>query len=519
MPPPMRALALLVASAAVLAGCTSEPPPPTDGTTPPEPPPSPPPTPPPDTPPSLPPETPPVPPERDTHFHERARLEPPGRLSAAERSAWPGGGAAFHHSDGGRTLDLFLSGPEGVKLFRNTTGGARVDATSAVGLDKCACRALSVAPADMDNDGDADLLVVVDGAAPRLYRNDNASFAALASGLPALPTDVPAAGWLDVDNDGLLDLLLLRAGADPAVYRNLNGSFEAAPESVWPAGAGAATTAAFVDLDVDGLLDVLLVGPQGFKAYRNGNGSFAPAPGFAGTNAGTTASAGDFDNSGTQDVLLAGDQGLVLLSNARGRSLRAIPAGLPTEAMWSAAFIDHDLDGNLDIVAVRKAGGLVLLRNTGNKTYEAVPEARSGLPAAGEFRGLAVGDFDHDGRSDLLATRLDGPATLYHNGNAAGHFFKVDPDGIQSNRDGVSARVVASGATTLLERYVSLGLGLGTSAPEVVFGLGSGNVTNLRIQWPSGTFQDQSIPADNAFNRILFASEEASLSEWGDNAC
>lgn len=509
----MRALAVAVGFAMVLAGCTAVPP--GDGVPPPDPP-----SPPATVPPSPPPDGPP--PEGDTAFHERARLEAPGRLAAAERAVWAGGGAAFHHSDGGRTLDLFLSGPGGVKLFRNTTAGPRVDATAEVGLAACACRALGVAPGDMDNDGDADLVVVVEAGPPRLYRNDNASFAPLAAGpllaTGPLPGDVSAAGWLDVDNDGLLDLLLLRAG-DPAVLRNLNGSFAPMPAGAWPAGAGAARTAAFVDLDVDGLLDVLLVGPTGVRAWRNGNGSFAPAPAFGGNASGITATAGDYDNSGTQDVLLAGDSGLVLLGNPRGRSLRAEAAGLPAEPMWSAAFVDHDLDGLLDVVAVPQAGGLSLLRNTGNKSFVAVPAARSGLPAGGEFRGLALGDFDHDGRTDLLATRLDGPAVLYHNGDAVGHFFKVDPDGVQANRDGVGARVVGSGATALLERYVAMGMGLSTAAPEVVFGLGRGNLTNLRLQWPSGTLQDQAVPGNNSFNRILLANEEASRSAWGDEAC
>jgi len=337
-----------------------------------------------------------------------------------------------------------------------------------------------------------------------------------------MPDDATSAGWLDVDNDGLVDLLVFRAEDDPLVLHNLNGTFDEASASVWPAGAGLARAAAFVDLDADSFVDVLLLGPSQLRAFRNGNGSFTPfASGFNNTVTGSAAAAGDVDDSGQQDVVVAGDQGVSLLINARSKSLRAATTtGLPTQAVWSAALIDYDLDGFLDVVAVLKAGGLALYRNLGTGSFTPILSADSGLPDTGEWRGLALGDFDNDGRTDLLASRLDAPAVAFHNGDTSGHFFKVDPTGVQSNHDGIGARIVASGERLLLERYVLPGAsGLSTSAPEIVFGLGAGGVTSLRIQWPSGTFQDQRVPAGNTTDRILFANEEASRSEWGDNAC
>lgn len=513
---PMRALLVVAVVAVALSGCTQPPeqpppPPPEDGTTPSPPPPA--------TPPSPPTTT----PGRPLAFHEIARLEAPGRVAAAARGAWLGGGVALADSDNDRQLDVLLTGPDGLRLYRNTTQGARTDVTATLGL-ACGCRALGVAPGDLDNDDDADLLVTVEGEAPRVYRNGGARYERLADGaVPGLPADATTAGWLDVDNDGLLDLVAFRAGGEPVALENLNGTFQAFPATAWPAGLGAARAAAFVDLDADGLLDVLALGATGFKAMKNGNGTFAPfATGFNNTASGRTLAVGDIDTSATQDVVVAGDGGVAVFTNSRGRSLRPGDA-ITSEPAWSVALLDHDLDGDLDAVAALKDGGLKLFRK-GAAAWEAVAEADSGLPATGEFRGLAVGDWDNDGRSDLVASRLDAPAVLYHNGNgqgpSKGGFFKVVPSGVQTNRDGIGARVIATGANLQLERYVLPGLaGMSTSAPEVVFGLGQVGLTNLRIQWPSGTLQDQSIPAENNKDRILLASEEASRSEWGDNSC
>ena len=64
------------------------------------------------------------------------------------------------------------------------------------------------------------------------------------------------------------------------------------------------------------------------------------------------------------------------------------------------------------------------------------------LPGAALHRGLAWGDFDRDGRVDLVVTRLNQPAQLLWNRTAgAGKWIELDLLGTTSNRDAIGAWV------------------------------------------------------------------------------
>jgi hypothetical protein len=112
-------------------------------------------------------------------------------------------------------------------------------------------------------------------------------------------------------------------------------------------------------------------------------------------------------------------------------------------------------------------------------------------------RGLAVADFDDDGRLDFLQTNADQPSLLYRNATAdAGSWVELSLVGTRSNRDAIGARAEIRLADALLVREVNGGNGYASqSMRRLHFGLGewSGPVT-VDIRWPSGLREKVQVP-------------------------
>jgi hypothetical protein len=172
---------------------------------------------------------------------------------------------------------------------------------------------------------------------------------------------------------------------------------------------------------------------------------------------------------------------------------------------WTAKFFDYDNDGWLDILFTnghtqdniqqidpgrRYAQPLQLFHNEQGRAYSAANSA-AGLafaaPIAG--RGAAFGDFDNDGRVDVLIVNDEGAPILLHNEcRAANHWLGVRLIGVRSNRDGIGARVTVTAGGRTLTRDQSLAGGyLSAHDPRVHFGLGpADHIQRLAVRWPDG---------------------------------
>jgi enediyne biosynthesis protein E4 len=124
----------------------------------------------------------------------------------------------------------------------------------------------------------------------------------------------------------------------------------------------------------------------------------------------------------------------------------------------------------------------------------------TGTDSDGDGRAAVAADFNNDGRVDLVVRQAGGGSLrLFENQFDQRHWLQVTLRGVQSNRLGVGARLVARVGERRIVRDLHLVNSFLSRAPAVVyFGLGEAErVDGLRIEWPSGTVQELAgLPAD-----------------------
>src|SRR5258707_61961 len=259
----------------------------------------------------------------------------------------------------------------------------------------------------------------------------------------------------DVDGDGRDELFISygAAGRSGAVTRllQMQGGFvhdiTARSGISLPTGASFAT---FSDVDNDGWLDLFAIGGdgRGHLLHNRGNGTFEDVTAKAGVGdvKGTTKGLFiDLDHDGDLDRVIVGNgQLLVYRNNLDGTFTEATAAfglaGLAGGAR-DAAFGDFDGDGRIDLLVAKAAGGLALYHNGGAQRFSDVTAA-SGLASAGVIAGaVAIADYDNDGSLDILAVSMNGgePALWHNKGDGTFTLDRAAGVSLRALR-GVSAR-------------------------------------------------------------------------------
>ncbi|RMG60690.1 MAG: hypothetical protein D6722_20590, partial [Bacteroidetes bacterium] len=328
--------------------------------------------------------------------------------------------AAWADYDTDGDLDLLVAGQTDAgpqtQLWRNQ--GDSTFVLVAAGLT--GLRQAAVAWGDMDLDGDPDLVLSgLDAggqAQTLLYRNNNGTFAALSTSLPALSQGSLA--WGDYDYDGDDDLLLTgdQSGTPfTALYRNEGGSLVDAGLSLPGIRNGMGS---WIDYNRDGFLDFLLAGTGSSGAlvqlYRNdGNGGFqaVTSPGILPADEARTDWA-DYDRDGYPDLLILGQGAVRVYRNLSGSGsfTSAFTAfGGSGVLGGSARWGDFDDDNRPDIVFAGRLGGgsrgVRLYRNlsSGPGQTQFSLDDIAALPLLAQDAGtLAWGDYDRDGKLDLF---------------------------------------------------------------------------------------------------------------------
>lgn len=376
---------------------------------------------------------------------------------------------------------------EGSRLLLNHDGVLAERAVPALAVARAG---RNVAPADVDGDGDIDLYLV-DAAGPNvlLLGDGRGGFVEAPAGPLADAGVGRHAAFGDYDADGDVDLYLVNALSPNRLFRNDGeaGFVDATPEELALATNG--YSAAWVDADVDGRLDLFVVSHGApARLFRNTPQGFAEmAPGVFDVAAGQASAWGDHDRDGDPDVYVVSADGLNRLfrNDGAGVFTDVTPAAATGFAgSRSATWVDVDLDGALDLYVSAVGTGHRLFRNDGRGTLRA---ARDLAPRAGAGAGGVFADFDGDGDPDLVTANL-GVKEYFRNDAAGGrNWLSVELVGAKGNRSAIGARIAVTADGRTEVRSLGTGGAWSHDGARTLFGLGSADrVERVEVRWPSG---------------------------------
>ena len=545
----------------------------------------------------------------------------------ANRNLLIGAGAATADVDGDGLPDVFLASVEQpAALYHNDGGMHFTDVTASSGIDARGLATMCAAFADVDGDGNVDLVVGTLGGPIKLWRGDGKGHFTDATAESGLTGGYAATAltFADVDGDGDLDLYVgtykvknaldayaPQARAFDQVVKKVDGKYVVA--DAWKKeyrvedrpdlggvmrsqradpdlffindGKGHFTrvpisgsrfigadgkplseepdyftlAARFYDVNGDGAPDLYVCNdfedPDQFW-INDGHGNFRMAPWSAVRQTSNTCMSvdfGDVNRDGIVDFFTAD-----MMSPTAEARLRQIPTHTPlakpvgfvndraqwmrnalqvgrgdgswaevsemagvaaTDWTWGSAFIDVDLDGYEDLVALnghrwdvrdadtfdrirnsfprvawnaeqkefpRLAARSFVLRNRGDLTFADMSRAWGvgGGTEPAISQGIALADLDGDGALDIVATRLDEPAVVYHN-EAGAPRIAVRLRGKSPNTRGIGAKITVRASTLPAQtrEMTAGGYYLSGSDAELSFATGKDSTVTIEVQW------------------------------------
>lgn len=267
---------------------------------------------------------------------------------------------------------------------------------TASNLDAAPSRTYSAALADIDGDGDLD--IIVSNAAPdrkMVYLNDGKGHFTEAGTFGSRNWTTRYVTLADVNGDGYPDIVVANRGDYPDL---VNGEPGAGPKVPTPS----------------------------FVCFNDGKGHFPDCEALPGTESATSIVAADFDGDGAIDLFVPhrdGGQSIILWNDGHGHFPTSTKVGPAAAWIRMGASGDFDGDGHPDLAYIdeQKRAAFVIY-NRGNRQF-GQPERLPGPP--GHPYALAVADLNRDGKPDIVVGNVESPGSIYY--NTGPHSFHETP--------------------------------------------------------------------------------------------
>lgn len=441
--------------------------------------------------------------------------------------------------------DIFLLRFGKTALYKNEKGKSFTEVTKKAGILR-RTNALSALAFDYDNDGDLD--VYIGGYFPEkdfysrktdskvLFdsweeaRNAGRNYLFQNNGKGRFidvtkKAGVDDSGWAmavghaDINNDGWQDLYIANDFGTDIVFKNRgNGTFENISDKAIGVDTKKGMNTEFGDYNDDGLVDVYVTNMTEPYLHEcnmlwrnNGNETFtdiSQETNSCDTDWGWGAKFADVDNDGLQDIYVANG---------------FISAG---KQEYMDILLDFIFREDVDIRDAKqwpKMEGYsmagyernVLFRQ-GRQGFENIAKS-AGVDSIKDSRGVAVADFDNDGRLDIVVSNVESAPDLYRNISPVKHnwlILKMSAMG-KINRDAIGTRVAVHTNTKVHYREVQSASGFNSqSSLRLHIGLGqSEKVSKIVATWPDGSEETFKSVAMNHIYQLVRGGDIVAVEE------
>jgi hypothetical protein len=441
--------------------------------------------------------------------------------------------ALWFDFNGDGRQDLFVIRFGHSILYENLGNGKFRDVTAQSGI-RGYSNAITAIAFDYDRDGDLDLFVgayfqpidIFDPKTPRffpesfetanngggvtLYRNDGKGAFSDATAQAGLKLQ----GWTldlghaDADNDGDDDLYVAADfGTDRFFINKGDGTFEDVTEKAIGIDSKKGMNCDWGDFDGDGYFDIYVTNitddymrEGNFLWKNNGNLTFTDVSrelNVYDTGWGWAAKFLDYDNDGWQDIYVVNGW----VSAGKDSYVPDIFSMVIKPNIDFADARNWPPMGNKSLSGYQKKR---LFHNQRGQIFkDTAPQ--HGVDSTRDGRGIAIADFDRDGRMDMFVSNANAEPFLYRNTAPARNWIEFQLEGRKSNRSAVGSvvKVTAGGRTT--SHFVNGGNGFASQSTLTVHaGLAdSAKADKVEVRWPSGERQTFTALASNKTYKLI----------------